>query len=207
MNTPPDEKKSTTFAEDKIKVRELKKNIVDKTKTYTLNRYFVVFSILIIVTTVVSWLLTRHLTRAPSPPPSPTINEANSPPVQQAAQSTPTPPEKQQKPPAPPPPKPPPKPDVYWSILGKQLLDLEKDRAQLINTFIETLHPEAETLSLSTVTPESSLEVVQTPLPQKPSPPANLSWHVIGQQLSTLEQQRQETVTTIIQKQQESQHE
>lgn len=204
MNTPHDEKKSTKFDEDKIKVKELKKNIVDKTKTYTLNRYFVVFSILIIVTTVVSWLLTRHLTQAPSPPPP---TETSSPPLQEALQPVATPLEKPPKTTAPLPPKPPPKPDVYWSILGKQLLDLEKDRAQLMNTFIETLYPETETLSRTTATPESSLEVVQPPLPQKPSPPANLSWHVIGQQLSTLEQQRQETVTRIIQKQQESQHE
>ncbi|MDY6992976.1 MAG: hypothetical protein SVR94_10305, partial [Pseudomonadota bacterium] len=156
MNTPPDDKKSTTLDEDKIKVRELKKNLIDKTKTYTLNRYFLVFSILIIVTTVVSWMLTPHLTQTPSPQPTETHS---TPPVQEAVQSAATPPEKPQKTTAPPPPKPPPKPDVYWSILGKQLLDLEKDRAQLVNTFIETLYPEAETLSLTTVTPESSLKV------------------------------------------------
>lgn len=84
--------------------------------------------------------------------------------------------------------KPPEAPEVYWSILTKQILDLEIKHSQIIRDLISEL-PNQEVKNFKQ-------------FPSEIVPPTNekqdITWSDLGDQLIKLEQQRDNTINYYI---------
>ncbi len=84
--------------------------------------------------------------------------------------------------------KPPEAPEVYWSILTKQILDLETKHSQIIRDLISEL-------------PNSEVKKI-TQIPSEIIPPTDekqdITWSDLGDQLIKLEQQRDNTINYYI---------
>ncbi len=102
-------------------------------------------------------------------------------------------------------------PNVYWSVLTQQLLDLETERAAIIELLAEQLPPPSQSnpdqIQNNVTASEEKVALAKTMTttsePSVPPPPAvgtETTWTTIGQQLLELEKQRESAMMAVANK-------
>lgn len=102
-------------------------------------------------------------------------------------------------------------PNVYWSVLTQQLLDLETERAAIIELLAKQLPPPSpsnpDQIQNDVTAPEEKVALAKTmtttPELSVPPPPAvgtEITWTTIGQQVLELEKQRESATTAVANK-------
>jgi hypothetical protein len=167
--------------------------------------------IAILIAGAVTWLIATSLFTKPSPPPS---EDASTSPATATESKTATDSSsKNQLKPAEEPLKPaPPPPEVYWSVISGQLLELEQERVAFLSLLgqkspqplpepnsDETQHHELEKITQKPKdNNDSEASWLSTPKTVQKDP--EISWTTVSQQLLELEQQREQTFTLLANK-------
>jgi len=103
---------------------------------------------------------------------------------------------------------PPPPPEVYWSVLTKQVFELEQERTNVLNLFQPPLPLKPKTITPIAPPKEIQPTEIKELSKSKPAmmssptlpPPVlkpDITWTTVGNQLLELEQQREKTLAVL----------
>lgn len=97
-----------------------------------------------------------------------------------------------------------PPPDVRWSVFSRQLLNLEQERVEIFKFILEKLPPPVEAIAevLLPSLPENPELSTSSTTPAADKVPimdsSEVTWSHIGRQVVELEEQREQTLTLLV---------